>query len=332
MIAATRIPVYLVTGWLGSGKTTLLAAWLRQPEFADAALVVNEIGEVGLDNRLLASAVESASLIANACVCCTGLPGLEEALADLFWARLQRRIARFPAVVIETTGLADPRPVIAAFDRVALLRERYRLAGVITTFAASAGWSLLDTHPVALAQVESANVLIVTKADLVASAVGEGLKSALHRLNGRAACFLSAHASVDARQVVDGLAGVSPALPLAHAVGHEHAYDAGAHGASATFMPLSRRLVRRGIESRLAQWAEARAPGLLRVKGIVSVDDGRLVTLQWAPGEGGSQVGDVAFPAGATAAVLGLTVIAGGRIEAPALVDLERRLSAGDDG
>ncbi|NBY67529.1 MAG: hypothetical protein EBQ58_01525, partial [Betaproteobacteria bacterium] len=98
-----RIPVYLLTGYLGSGKTSLLKSWLAQAEFKDAALVINELGEVGLDNQLLSGATESTALVANACVCCTGLPGLAEALEDLFWARLERRMPRFPNLVIETT-------------------------------------------------------------------------------------------------------------------------------------------------------------------------------------------------------------------------------------
>ena len=102
-----RIPVYLLTGYLGSGKTSLLKAWLGQDAFKDAALVINELGEVGLDNQLLRGATESAALVASACVCCTGLPGLAEALEDLFWARLERRMPRFPNLVIETTGLAE---------------------------------------------------------------------------------------------------------------------------------------------------------------------------------------------------------------------------------
>ena len=109
-----RIPVYLLTGYLGSGKTSLLKAWLGQDAFKDAALVINELGEVGLDNQLLSGATESAALVASACVCCTGLPGLAEALEDLFWARLERRMPRFPNLVIETTGLAEPGPVAEA--------------------------------------------------------------------------------------------------------------------------------------------------------------------------------------------------------------------------
>ena len=101
---AARTPVWLLTGYLGAGKTTLLARWLREPALARAALVINEIGEVGLDDRLLDGAVDAASLLANACICCTGLPGLEQALSDLWWDALHRRRPSFDAVLIETTS------------------------------------------------------------------------------------------------------------------------------------------------------------------------------------------------------------------------------------
>ncbi|NBZ98847.1 MAG: hypothetical protein EBS88_04810 [Betaproteobacteria bacterium] len=153
-----RIPVYLLTGYLGSGKTSLLKAWLGQDAFKDAALVINELGEVGLDNQLLRGATESAALVASACVCCTGLPGLAEALEDLFWARLERRMPRFPNLVIETTGLAEPGPVAEALRSSDLLKERYRLAGVITCLSASTADAVLQQHAEARAQLAGADV------------------------------------------------------------------------------------------------------------------------------------------------------------------------------
>jgi G3E family GTPase len=164
-----RIPVYLLTGYLGSGKTSLLKAWLGQDAFKDAALVINELGEVGLDNQLLRGATESAALVASACVCCTGLPGLAEALEDLFWARLERRMPRFPNLVIETTGLAEPGPVAEALRSSDLLKERYRLAGVITCLSASTADAVLQQHAEARAQLAGADVLILTKTDLVST-------------------------------------------------------------------------------------------------------------------------------------------------------------------
>ncbi|WP_420227298.1 GTP-binding protein [Pigmentiphaga litoralis] len=187
-----RIPVYLVTGFLGSGKTTLLCRWLRSAALKDAAVIVNEIGEVGYDDQIIAAASDTPSLIANACVCCTGLPGLEEALESLFWARLQRRMFAFPSVVIETTGLADPGPVIAAFEQVTLLRERYQLAGVITTLSATAADTVLTRHAEARSQIAHAQALVITKTDLAETADVDALSARLHGLNAAAAQMRSA--------------------------------------------------------------------------------------------------------------------------------------------
>ena len=229
---ASRIPAWLLTGYLGSGKTTLLAAWLRDPALADAALVINEIGAVGLDDRLLANAVSSASPVANACVCCTSLPGLEEALAGLFWDRLQRRRPAFGHLMIETSGRADPRNVMAAFERVPLLVERYYLAGVIATASATAGLALIETHAEARAQIASADAIIVTKTD---QAAGEPLAAALRALNPRASIALSGVAS-------NGPAAAARARPSPR--GCELRADRASHDAGGAGRAL-RRLARR---------------------------------------------------------------------------------------
>jgi G3E family GTPase len=200
-----RIPVYLVTGFLGSGKTTLLCRWLREPALKDAAVIVNEIGEVGYDDQLIAAASDTPSLIANACVCCTGLPGLEEALESLFWARLERRMPAFPSVVIETTGLADPGPVIAAFEHVTLLKERYHLAGVITTLSATASDTVLTKHAEARAQIEHADVLVITKTDLSAQAEVKSVRRQLQRANPDVCVLTSAGGDLDWEVVLQAL-------------------------------------------------------------------------------------------------------------------------------
>lgn len=278
---ASRIPVWLLTGWLGSGKTTLLASWLRDPALADAALVINEIGEVGLDDRLLAGALDggASSLVANACVCCTGLPGLEEALAQLFWDRLQRRRPHFGTVVIETTGLADPRGVIEAFGRAAILVERYELAGVIVAASATAGPALIDAHAEARAQVKCADAIVVTKTD---RADGGALAAALHEINPRAGIGRSARGSLgwqEVKAMAGARAAATPAGRQQAHPGHRHH-----HHAAARFVPLEEPLTRAALAGRLAVLSDD--PRLLRLKGVVRLDDDRLYTVQWSPGDG----------------------------------------------
>jgi G3E family GTPase len=302
-MSSRRIPVWLVTGYLGSGKTTLLKHWLRDPALADAALVVNEIGEVGFDDRLLASAVDSAMLLSNNCVCCTGLPGLEEALTDLWWDRLHRRRPAFSSVLIETTGLADPRPIISAFGTVPFLQQRYALAGVLATASAPAGLALIESQPEARAQIEAADVLVITKVD---QADGAPLAAALRALNPHAGLASSAQASLGWPQVCalrDGLAGTASA-PSHAAQGHHH-------HAAARFVAIDTALSAPALRAQIEALRDDR---LLRIKGVVALDDGQRYTVQWAVGD--PDVTLAAFAGQAPA--LGLTCIRSGPLPAQA--------------
>lgn len=311
MSRAERIPVWLVTGWLGSGKTTLLARWLRAPALADAAVVVNELGEVGLDDRLLAAGADSgvaAALLAGGCVCCTGLPGLEQALADLFWDRLHRRRPRFASVVVETTGLADPRPVVEALAREPLLAERYRLAGVVATLAATSGVEALATHAEARAQVDASDLVVVTKADL---ADPGPVLAALRRRGVGAALATSARASLGWAQAEAAMAArrsaPAPALEVARAPGgrestraHEHEH---AHTAQADFLPLPDALPLAALHAHLAH---ALQPPPWRLKGAARLNDGRWVSVQWSAGDAQASI----EPLAGTPPAAGLTRIA----------------------
>lgn len=343
MITAARIPVILLTGGLGSGKTTLLAAWLGQPELQKAALIVNEIGEVGLDDRLLRpslQASDTAALVANACICCSGLPGLEEALADLYRARLERRIERFDCVVIETTGLAQPQPVVEAFRRDPLLRERYELAGVISTVSATAAQAL-DTREELQAQVRGADLLVITKADRVDPVQLAALAARLQAANPAAAVVRSAQADLPAAQALDLLArrarvpvaaapveaapvlvpsgGASPDHSHDHAHGHVQGHANGGshhHHAEARFVPWPVPVGRAALLRRLRQGI-AGSSGLLRLKGAVMADDGLAVAVQWSPGDEAPVLAPLAGPLAAP----GLTVIATDAAAAQALAD-----------
>lgn len=336
----TRIPVYLLTGFLGSGKTTLLGAWLGQPALHGAAVIVNELGEVGLDGALL-GVTDQASLVSGACVCCTGLPGLEQALEDLFWARLQRRIPPFPAVAVETTGLADPAPVIRAFDDHPLLRERYRLAPVIAVAGAPGGAAVIDRHPEAQAQVRAAGVLILTKTRDAADDEEQALRARFAELNPHAAVLVSNHADLpfeavlraaDTGQVQTGETASSgpgaspvagkPAQHAGHGRGqadqsphsHDHHHDHDGphdhhHAAQACFIPLGQPVARDWLLIRLHGLAAALGDDLLRVKGAVVLGDGRRYVVQYAPDARRFDVSPH-DPASTAPAQPGLTVIA----------------------
>ena len=288
-----RIPVYLLTGYLGSGKTSLLKSWMRSPLLQDAALVINELGEVGLDHQLLSSASEnSAALIANACVCCTGLPGLEQSLEDLFWARLERRIPRFPALIIETTGLAEPGPVRQMMLNNELLQERYRLAGVITCLSAATADQVLERHAEARAQIKGADLLVITKTDTVSADALRALTlkvehQLLHWAGHEAfhtQVATSAHSNFSADHMLQAL-GKAAAEALEKKHEYEHVHEQGhAHSAEAYFWPMPEALTPDTLPSRIADLQQCLGDRLLRVKGRIETSEGPCL-VQLAPFE-----------------------------------------------
>lgn len=301
-----RIPVYLLTGYLGSGKTSLLARWLKDGALARPALVINEVGEVGLDQHVLSGVAESAALIANTCICCAGLPGLEQALADLFRARLERKTEAFDSVIIETTGLADPLPIVALFGSDELLRERYWLAGVIAAIDARGGLQLMASHKEARSQVQAANLVVITKTDLATLADVAALQIAVAAVNAAAGIARSARASLDAAAMLALLAahpltvparrdddaaatGSTPPVPAsdtAHdALHHGSHHGVSHHDADALFLPLPQRMKRQALRMQLDRWIGVHKPLLLRVKGLVLTTGGALVAVQWSLGD-----------------------------------------------
>jgi len=283
-----RIPIYLLTGYLGSGKTSLLKSWLAQEEMKEAALVINELGEVGLDNQLLSGATESSALVANACVCCTGLPGLAEALEDLFWARLERRMPRFPNLVIETTGLAEPGPVAEALTSSELLKERYRLAGVITCLSAKTADAVLKQHAEARAQLAGADLLVITKTDTVSpedlAHLRLRLQHQLDHLNLPHAprMLTSAHASLSAKDALEHLASHQhKELHHGHIHDHDHDHD---HAAKAIFCPVQAGKNVADLLDQVTLIQQTLGSDLMRLKGRVDTLQGKYV-IQLAPFE-----------------------------------------------
>ena len=129
--AAAALPVTLLTGFLGSGKTTVLNYLLRQPGMARTAVIINELGEIGIDHDLVETATEDFVLLKSGCVCCSVRRDLIDTLRSLFLKRVRGQVAEFDRVVIETTGLADPAPILHTLTGDPLVTARYRLDGVI---------------------------------------------------------------------------------------------------------------------------------------------------------------------------------------------------------
>jgi G3E family GTPase len=184
-------PVTVLTGFLGSGKTTTLARLLKAPEFAGTVAIINEFGEVGLDHLLIETSEERFALLDNGCVCCTVRDDLVQTLLQLVARAETGELPSFHRVVIETTGLADPAPVLHALMADARLAAAYRIDGVLTTVDAVNGLSTLSMHDQAIKQSAVADRLLVTKTDLVNEAALSPLLSRLSALNPTAEIILS---------------------------------------------------------------------------------------------------------------------------------------------
>jgi G3E family GTPase len=184
---AGKLPVTLITGFLGSGKTTLISRLLTHPDMNRVAVVINEIGEIGIDNDLVTMSSENVSLLANGCLCCTVRTDLQDTLRQLFGQRRAGQIADFDRVIIETTGLADPAPVIQTLASDTMLGAQYRLDGVVTLVDAVNGAGQLAEQPEAQKQVAVADLLVITKEDLADAAVIEPLVASLRDINANAA-------------------------------------------------------------------------------------------------------------------------------------------------
>jgi G3E family GTPase len=277
------IPLTVLTGFLGAGKTTILNRLLRDPALADTVVIVNEFGEIGLDHLLIEAVEDGLVLLSAGCLCCTVRGDLVATLEDLLRRRDNNRITPFRRVVIETTGLADPVPVLAAVLYHPYLSKRYAMQGVVTVVDAVAGAANLDRHKEAVRQAAIADRIVVTKTDLVEdSAVLDSLEARLHQLNPAAAVVQAAAGDAGAEAILgtgpfglDGKIGdVRGWLGAEEAAGHHHhhhdvsRHDERIHAVSLTATtPLNSG----ALDMFLGLVRESFGPKILRIKGLVDL-------------------------------------------------------------
>lgn len=181
-----RVPVTLLTGYLGSGKTTLLQKLLDAPGGAGAAVLINEFGEIGLDHLLVRPMAGPAIVLQNGCICCTIRSDLRSGLRELLDARDTGAIPRFDRILVETTGLADPVPLVQTMTADQMLRHQLRLANLVTTVDGFNGFAQLSERSEAMRQAAVADRIVVTKSDLCNPDDVAKLRDKLEHINSTA--------------------------------------------------------------------------------------------------------------------------------------------------
>lgn len=298
--APSGVPVSILTGFLGAGKTTLLNRLIGDPWLSDAALIINEFGDVGIDHLLVESSGDGVIELSDGCLCCTVRGELVDTLADLMDRMQTGRIRPFSRVVIETTGLADPVPVMQSVIGHPALGQSYRLEGLVTVVDAVNGLATLVDHEEARRQVAVADTIVLSKVSLAGDSAD--LRSRLATLNPLARLVnaedpeLSAQGLFDtgaydpaarsmdvARWLSEGQDNHIHHHPHGHGHGHEHGHGQGhdhAHDLNrhdqhirADSMVFETPIAPQALAMFLDLLRSAHGPNLLRMKGIVKLAD-----------------------------------------------------------
>jgi G3E family GTPase len=263
-----RIPVTVLTGFLGAGKTTLLKRFLGLPEGSGTAVIINEFGAVGIDDQLVRAASEETVLIGNGCVCCTTRSDLQIALRSLVAERERGLVPDFRRVVIETSGLADPGPLLQTFATDRALGGEFAVEVVVAVVDAATGLATLNWSAEARKQVILADRLVITKTDLAGRETQDRLVERLEGLNPRASLDIAVAGALDPQHLLaaDEAASANGARHRGFVAEAEHSDGLCsfvlAEPAAMAWPPFVQ-----AMETLIA----LRGPDLLRVKGLLNV-------------------------------------------------------------
>jgi G3E family GTPase len=284
------IPVSVITGFLGSGKTTLLSRLLADARMNKAAVIINEFGEVGLDHMLVTSPREDVVLLSSGCLCCSLRGDLVNTLASLYGERARGEIPEFDRVLVETTGLADPAPVLLTVTADEQLSQVFHVERVITTVDAVHGLGQLDSQPESVKQACVADVILLTKTDIADADTLAALRARLRRLNPIALTRDVVQGEIDPDWLFNFAAPGAARLRDFHGLveqvegdHHDHDHDHHDHALHAGIRSFAvirdQPVTFAGLELWMDMLGEVRGPSLLRIKGIVNVG-GRPIVIQ----------------------------------------------------
>lgn len=272
------VPVLIITGFLGAGKTTLLNQLLKDPAMANAAVIINEFGDISLDHLLVESSDDSIIELSSGCICCTIRGELVETLERLFERQEQSDREPLKAIVIETTGLADPVPVMKAVMAHPSLNNQLHLAGVVTVVDAVNGHKTLGAHDVALSQLAVADQIFVAKCDLTGGVIPDELMSHIVTHNQTALVVHEFDALFDG--LFDGCVSAF-AQRISQTIStkpHDHAHHNSHHvghtaGIESFTICRSHPIEKAALEAFIDLLSSAHGSALLRMKGLVQVSE-----------------------------------------------------------
>ena len=287
------LPVSVITGFLGSGKTTLLNRLIQHPGMDRTAVVINEFGEIGIDNMLVESVEDDVVLMSSGCLCCTIRGELVDTLKSLFTRRVKQEIPDFDRLVIETTGLADPAPILHTLMADPFLMVRYRLDGVIATVDAVLALDTMEKHMEAVKQAAVADRIVISKTDLADADAITTLEGRLRGLNPAADIHRVVSGDIDPAQLFNAglydpesktldvqrwLRAEAYEKDVAHDQAHGHGHDVNRHDAQiqAYCVYLEERLPWDQIASWLELLSTYRGDDILRIKGMLNVAESEM--------------------------------------------------------
>jgi G3E family GTPase len=262
-----RLPVIAVTGFLGAGKTTLIRSLLGTPEGVNTAVVVNEYGEVGIDHALLRSSSDVAVLLGNGCLCCNVRTDLQVTLRGLFADRARGAVPSFERVIIETSGLADPGPVLQTFATDRALGREFHLQALVTVIDAINGETNIERMPEARKQAALADRIVVTKSDLADNARTGRLLNRLAALSS-APVAIAANGAIAPSVLLDELPPPRRRFDLGEDAAHTH-------GLLSFSLIFEEPLSWPAFDQTIAVLTALRGPDVLRIKGLLAVEEFR---------------------------------------------------------